>query len=168
MMITRYSKILLVMAVAFFASLAALGNVTDYDTNFRFVQHVLSMDSLFAETAITYRAIQVPLLHHLAYGLIIALEVLVAGLCWVGAWRLWRQVRAPAPCFNRAKAWAMSGLVLAVLLWHVGFMSMGGEWFGMWMSEQWNGLSSAFRFVVISLLVLIYLAQPDQDIDAQA
>ena len=33
-------------------------------------------------------------------------------------------------------------------LWQVGFMSIGGEWFGMWQSQQWNGVPSAFRFLM--------------------
>jgi hypothetical protein len=35
-------------------------------------------------------------------------------------------------------------------------MSIGGEWFGMWMSEKWNGVPDAFRFFVTILMVLIY------------
>ena len=37
MIITRLSKTALVAAIAFFASLVAFGNITDYGTNFAFV-----------------------------------------------------------------------------------------------------------------------------------
>ncbi|XIF03962.1 DUF2165 family protein [Serratia marcescens] len=40
-----------------------------------------------------------------------------------------------------------------------------GEWFGMWMSQQWNGVPSAFRFFVTIILVLIYLVQRDGELD---
>src|SRR5690606_29338657 len=106
-----------------------------------------------------------PMLHHLAYALIIACETLVAILCWMGALRLLRQVKAPAREFNRAKGVAVAGLSLGFLLWQVGFMSIGGEWFGMWMSEQWNGAPSAFRFLATLILVLIYLVQRDGELD---
>ena len=53
------------------------------------------------------------------------------------------------------------GLTLGFLTWQVGFMSIGGEWFGMWMSKQWNGVPDAFRFFVTIILVLIYLVQRD-------
>jgi len=43
-------------------------------------------------------------------------------------------------------------------------MSIGGEWFGMWMSEQWNGVPGAFRFFVTIGIVLIYVAQRDGEI----
>jgi predicted small integral membrane protein len=44
-------------------------------------------------------------------------------------------------------------------------MAIGGEWFGMWMSSQWNGLESAFRFVVVLLVALVYLGQHDNELD---
>lgn len=164
-MMIRYSKIVLVAAVAFFASLVAFGNITDYGSNFVFVQHVLSMDTIFPDSAIAYRAITSPAAHHAAYWLIISSQVATAALCWLGAWKLWRVVRGAAREFNRAKSLAVAGLTVGFLLWQVGFMSISGEWFGAWMSPQWNGVPSAFRFFVTILLVLIYLVQPDQDLD---
>ena len=68
--------------------------------------------------------------------------------------------------FNRAKTFAILGLTLGLLLWQVGFMSIGGEWFGMWQSKEWNGVPSAFRFVVVILGVLIFVAMPDPEIEA--
>jgi predicted small integral membrane protein len=41
---------------------------------------------------------------------------------------------------------------------------MGGEWFGMWQSQQWNGVPSAFRFVMTIMAVLIFVALPDQEL----
>ena len=64
----------MVAAIAAFATVVAFGNITDYGTNFAFVQHVLSMDTVFARSTITYRAITSPALHHAAYALIIAAE----------------------------------------------------------------------------------------------
>jgi len=154
------SKTLLVAAMGFFAFLAAFGNITDYHTNFAFVQHVFLMDTIFPDAAIKYRAIENPLIHHTGYIAIIALESLTALLCLAGAWTMFIQRRSPE--FNRSKRLAIAGLTLGFLTWQVGFMSVGGEWFGMWMSETWNGVPSAFRFFVTILLVLIYVAQRDE------
>jgi Predicted small integral membrane protein len=52
MIAIRLSKAAMVAAIAFLASLVAFGNITDYWTNFAFVQHVLSMDTVFPETTI--------------------------------------------------------------------------------------------------------------------
>ena len=164
MLAIRAAKVATVAAVALFATLVAFGNVTDYGTNLVFVQHVLAMDSIFPGSAITWRAITSPALQHAAYALIIATEALVAILCWIGAAALARALRADAQTFNRAKTYAVAGLTFGFLLWQVGFMTVGGEWFGMWQSQQWNGVPSAFRFVMVIAVVLIFVAMRDDEI----
>jgi predicted small integral membrane protein len=165
MLAIRAAKVALVAAVALFASLVTFGNLTDYETNFQFVRHVLSMDTIYTFSTIKYRAITSPTLHHAAYAVIIAAEAVTAVLCWIGAVALARRLRAGAATFNRAKSFAVVGLTLGFLLWQVGFMSIGGEWFGMWQSTEWNGVPSAFRFVTTIVAVLIFVAMPDQDLE---
>ncbi|MGK0603572.1 DUF2165 family protein [Yokenella regensburgei] len=159
-MMIRLSKALLVCAIAFFASLVAFGNITDYATNFQFVHHVLMMDTIFPNASIHYRAIETPWLQKAGYILIITMETATAILCWVGGLRLLFSLKKEEE-FYAAKKVAVAGLTLGFLVWQVGFMSVGGEWFGMWMSHQWNGVPDAFRFFVTIILVLIYLIQPD-------
>ena len=155
----RYAKLLLVGGLALLVSLVAFGNLTDYGSNFAFVHHVLAMDTIFPDATIRYRAITTPWLQHAAYALIIATQVATAALLWAGAWRMWLRRRAPAALFERAKGLATAGLSLGVLLWLVGFMAIGGEWFGMWMSSQWNGIETSFRLVALLLGALVYLGQ---------
>ena len=165
MIITRLSKTALVAAIAFFASLVAFGNITDYGTNFAFVMHVFAMDTIFPDATIKYRAIESPFIQNLGYILIIAAETLTAILCWVGAFVMLRQRKAGAAAFNRSKALAIAGLTLGFLVWQVGFMSVGGEWFGMWMSKTWNGVPDAFRFFITIISVLIYVVLPDGELE---
>jgi predicted small integral membrane protein len=164
MLITRVAKIVLVAAIAALAALVAFGNITDYGTNYAFVEHVMSMDTLFPSSTIGYRAIGNPTLHRAAYAIIIVAEVLTAALCCIGAAWLLLHLRAPARAFHRAKAIAIAGLTLGFLTWQFGFMTIGGEWFGMWMSPQWNGVPSAFRFTVVIMTVLIFVAIRDDEI----
>jgi len=161
----RLSKVLLMAAIALWLALVAFGNLTDYGSNLVFVQHVLAMDSIFPDARIHYRAIHSPLLQHAAYVLIIATETCAAALCGIGTWRMGRARRAPAAMFHRAKQLAVAGLTLGLLLWLGGFMAIGGEWFGMWMSGQWNGLASAFRFVMVLSVALVYLGQREDELD---
>ncbi|HVG50822.1 MAG TPA: DUF2165 domain-containing protein [Xanthobacteraceae bacterium] len=165
MLVIRLAKILMIAAIALFASVVAFGNMTDYNVNYTFVQHVLSMDTIFPFSTIGYRAITNSTAHHLAYGLIIATEALTALLCWIGTVALARRIRVDGRTFNRTKAFGVAGLLLGFLLWQVGFMTIGGEWFGMWQSKDWNGVPSAFRFVMVIMAVLIFVALPDGDLD---
>jgi predicted small integral membrane protein len=166
MIAVRAAKIALVAAMALLATLVAFGNITDYGSNLVFVQHVLSMSTVFPNSTIKYRAITEPALHHAAYVLIIATEAAIAGLCWAGAVALARRLRADGAAFHQSKTLAVLGLVLGFLLWQLGFMSIGGEWFGMWQSQQWNGVPSAFRFAMVFAVVLIFVAQRDEDLPA--
>jgi len=164
-MYTRFSKVVLVWAVAFFVSLVVFNNLTDYDSNYRFVNHVLKMDTTFADNRAMWRAIDSTFIYHAFYNLLIFVEAVIAVLCWLGGFRLFR-TRKDADRFNETKGIAILGLTLGILLWFSGFISIDGEWFLMWQSEIWNGQQAAFRIIVIIGIVLVYLVQSDQDTDA--
>ena len=165
-MILRLSKTLMVAAIGLFAFLVAFGNITDYGSNFAFVHHVFLMDTIFPDATIKYRAIESTWIHHLGYIVIIILESLTSLLCLAGAWKLWKNRQQTASNFNRAKNLAIMGLTLGFLIWQVAFMSVGGEWFGMWMSSEWNGVPDASRFFMTIIGVLIYLVQRDEELEA--
>jgi predicted small integral membrane protein len=164
-MLIRLAKAAALAAVAALLTLVALGNITDYNTNFAFVEHVMSMDTLFPTTTITGRAITSPALHHAAYALIITAEIATALLCWIGTFVLLARCGGPARAFNHGKRFAVAGLTLGFLLYQFGFIAIAGEWFGMWMSHEWNGVASAFRYATIIMLVLLFIVMPDQDIE---
>jgi len=160
-MTIRYTKIAMILALAAFAFLTVFNNVTDYSSNFNFVQHVLSMDTTFPNNAARYRAIGKPWMWHGAYWLIILGEAMTTVLLAYGALKLWRARTADSVVFNSAKGWAIVGLTVGFFVWFFGFMVVGGEWFLMWQSETWNGQDAAFRFYMALLGVLIFLNQPD-------
>lgn len=165
MLVSRLAKTAFVAAMAFYASLVAFGNITDYGTNFAFVEHVFKMDTIFPDATIKYRAVGAPWAWTAGYVAIIAGEVLMALLCWIGAARMLGRLRAEAVVFNRSKAWAIGGLAFGFLLWQVAFMSIGGEWFGMWQSQAWNGVASASRIFMMIIAVLIFVSLPDGELE---
>jgi predicted small integral membrane protein len=160
----RYAKIVMVFGLAAFGLLVAFDNIIDYPANFAFVQHVLSMDTVFPDNALKGRAITAPSMHHAAYIAIIVAELLT-GLCFLAcAGKLLMNVRAPAATFHRAKTLGVVGATLGFATWFIGFMVVGGEWFTMWQSSIWNGQQGAFRFYMTLLAVLIFLMQPDGEL----
>jgi predicted small integral membrane protein len=52
----RVSKISLVFAVALFYSFVVFNNLTDYNSNYQFIRHVLMMDSTFPNNRGMWRA----------------------------------------------------------------------------------------------------------------
>ena len=159
----RISKIILVSIVAAFAIIVAFNNIVDYGSNFSFVQHVLSMDTTFEGNALMGRAIESSALHHLAYWIIIAMELTTGLLCAWGAYKLLASLRQSKSEFMEATTAATIGLTLGLLLWFGGFMVVGAEWFVMWQSDIWNGQQPAFRFATLLLLTLIYLQLPESE-----
>lgn len=163
-MIVRLAKVLLTFSVGVFALLVGVDNLLDYGTNLVFLQHVLSMDTTFADSALRWRAITAPWAHHAAYWLIIAAELAAGVLCLAGAWRLWKARAAPASAFNGAKDVAVAGLTAGFVLYFLGFLVVGGEWFKMWQSPTWNAQAAAFRFAASFALVLIFVAMRDEEL----
>jgi predicted small integral membrane protein len=165
-MIIRLVKVALVASCALFALLVALNNLVDYGSNYAFVRHTLSMDTTFPGNALKVRAITSPALWAVAYWLIIAAEAVAGLILAFGALRLLVAARGSAAGFRTAKQTAVLGVGLGFLLWFTGFAVVGGEWFAMWQSKDWNGVPSAFRFYVTLLLVVIFLVQPDEELDS--
>jgi predicted small integral membrane protein len=168
MLITRYAKIIMSLVLAAFCLLVAFDNITDYGTNYLFVQHVLSIDTTFPGNALMYRSITNPVLWKIVYAAIIAAEGVTGILFLAGAIRLFQVRTAPAAMFNDAKVYVIAAATVAFLVWFFGFMVVAGEWFAMWQSATWNGQEAAFRFYVAVLGVLIFVNQPDSDLGEAA
>jgi len=160
-MAIRLSKCILILGIAFFCSLVVFNNLTDYDSNFQFVRHVLQMDSTFPGNKGMWRAINSPAFHHVAYDFVILWETLTAAIAWWGGGSLLRALRLPEASFNAAKSPAIAALTMGIVLWFVGFIAIGGEWYLMWQSRTWNGQEAAFRLVVILGISLLYLTSPE-------
>jgi predicted small integral membrane protein len=57
MTILRVCKSIVCLSLAIFALLVCLNNLMDYNSNYTFVQHTLSMDTVFPENTLKSRAI---------------------------------------------------------------------------------------------------------------
>ena len=148
-----YLKALLVASMALFFTLVAFTNVVDYNTNWLFVKHVLSMDTTFRSPHLIGRAISSGLLQRSVYVLIIFWEILVAILCWLGTYYLLR----------KKKKFAVIGLSAGFVLYFLGFCVIASEWFAMWESPHWNGQIKAYLFSAILLLILVFVNQNEKN-----
>jgi predicted small integral membrane protein len=162
-MITRFAKLCLLAAVAVFYTFVVFNNLTDYNSNFQFVRHVLMMDTIFPGNRELWRALAQPGFHHLFYNSIIGWEMITGVLCWWGTFSLLRALPAPASVFQLAKRIPIAALTLSLLMWLVAFLTVGAEWFLMWQSSQWNGQEAAFRMFAVVGIVLLLMIQPESD-----
>ncbi|WP_109488172.1 DUF2165 family protein [Occallatibacter savannae] len=162
-MTIRWTKLLLLAAMALYYTLVVLNNLTDFNSNYQFVKHVLAMDSTFAGNREMGRAIHSPAIYLIFYWTIILWELVSTTLFWWATASLFRALRKPAATFNTQKRVAVAALAVSLLMWLVAFLDVGGEWFLMWQSPTWNGQQQAFRMFAILALVLLLLVQADLD-----
>jgi predicted small integral membrane protein len=162
-MMTRSAKLLLLAGIASYYTLVVFNNLSDFNSNYEFIRHVLSMDSTFPGNHAMWRAMPWPAIHLFFYWTIIAWEFVTGVFAWWGVIRLVRALRGPADAFNAAKRLPVAALTLSLLMWLVAFLDVGGEWFLMWQSPTWNGQEEAFRMFMIVGFVLLLLLQPDTE-----
>ena len=153
---------------ALYILLVAIGNITDYGTNFDFVSHVLSMDTTnFGAPAgqgldpdVMWRSIDAVWIHHVAYVGVIIWESAAAIVLLAAVWTWLRASRTRS--FDLPRRLGTIGLSMILVLFMGGFIAIGGEWFQMWRSTAWNGLEPAFRTSVLAAfgIVLMHLPSP--------
>ena len=161
MRLIRLCKIFLVFSVGFFLFLVVLNNLTDYGSNYAFVENVLGMTTVFEDNQLMWRAIESPVIHTAFYWSIILWEAVAMALIGWGGVRLCRALGDGKWEFQSAKQLALAGLTLSLLQWFVAFITVGGEWFAMWQSEVWNGQDAAFRMFTCIGIVLLFLYLPE-------
>jgi predicted small integral membrane protein len=164
MLIERRLKIFMTGGIALLCVLIVAGNIHDPGTNYLFVQHVFSMDTISPASAMAEHALPIPLIWRIGFWTIVAGEALTAVLFAMATVELFRSQKSSPRDFHRAKRFVFAGAGCGFLVWFVAFLAVGGEWFAMWQSQVWNGQQAAFRILASILLVLIFVAQPDAEL----
>ena len=157
----RQIKIVFGALIAFYMAMVCFNNITDYDSNFQFVGMVSGMGDVFSKDKTGWRAIHSDTLHHIMYAFIILLELTITILTLSGTLKMLRKLNSSSVEFNQAKKLILTGISLGVILWFGVFIAIGGEWFLMWQSKNWNGQNTAFFLTLCFLLFLIYISRPD-------
>jgi len=158
----RLAKTISVASIGIMAAIVAFGNITDYSTNYHFVEHVLKMDTTFNDSSLHYRSINNTFAFNVFYIFIILMEMIMAFCCIKGSWLLFKNLKNNAAIFHNSKNWAIAGIIIGIVIWFAGFEVIGGEWFAMWQSNTWNGLTAAERVLSFLGVTLILLHLKDE------
>ncbi|WP_020522597.1 DUF2165 domain-containing protein [Catelliglobosispora koreensis] len=154
----RTAVIVLTAITALYYLLVAFGNVTDYRTNFDFVDNVFDMGTTFDDEHLMWRRIRNNGLVSIAYIGVIIWEGLIALvlLCALFKWLRGND--------RMGRRLSTLGWTMGLILFGGLFITIGGEWFAMWQSSKWNGLEPAFRnFVIAGIgIILANMASHDQ------
>jgi len=158
----RIAKVISVLVIGLMAAFIVIGNITDYYTNYYFVEHVMKMDTIFPASHVHYRSIHNSIVYNAGYILIILMEAIMAFCCLKGSWQMFKNLKNDALVFHASKNWAVAGIITGILIWFLGFGVIGGEWFSMWQSATWNGLAAAGRILSFLFFILILLHLRDE------
>ncbi|MAP63577.1 MAG: hypothetical protein CMH34_07510 [Microbacterium sp.] len=151
-----------VFSAGLYGLFVLMGNLMDYDSNYQFVKHVLSMDTTFEGNALMWRAITAPWLWTVAYIGIILAEAAFAALGLIGGVKLFLRRNASAELFDRARGWGYGAYAMGLAIWFLGFIVIGSEWFAMWQSSTWNGKDTAMPLAILWAAFAVLLALGDR------
>lgn len=161
----RLLKIVVLLFAGLFGLFVFAGNLMDYNSNYEFVHHVLSMDSTFEGNSLMWRAIESETMHTVAYwGLIIA-EGIFSLLAFIGVYHMFKNIKGSGRQFNNAKSFGYYAFILGFAIWFFGFVVIGSEWFAMWQSQIWNGKETAMDITTVWIGFAILLALKDEDLE---
>ncbi|WP_392562024.1 DUF2165 domain-containing protein [Orbus sturtevantii] len=160
--VQHLSKATIAFFVGFFCLLVGYDNIIDFNTNYQFVNSVLSMDKMepfFSDNpTLEARAIVNPTFHLFAYWVIIIGELFTGLICMSASLYMFASINKPR--FVTGQVIYLVGATFAVLLWYFGFAVIGGEYFSMWANKM-NGQMKAYTFSMFILITAIYVYMPE-------
>ncbi|QUM81976.1 DUF2165 domain-containing protein [Moritella sp. 5] len=156
-LIHRMSKVVLSMSISLLCLLVGIANILNFNANYQFVQHALTINSMFDANAIEYRTVTNPTFHLISYVVIIIAELLAGTFGLIGGIVMAKNINKAG--FSQGQIFFLFGGTVATALWYLGFAVNGGEWFSMW-ANQWNGQIKAYTFATFILVSMIYVLIP--------
>ncbi len=158
-----FSRLLVLGGLAMWLSIAVINNVTDPGTNRLLLSHTLSMDLVMAEevlgAGLLWRAWPADWVPAVLYW-VAAVQLICALFLWWAAFSYAKAFWVQKQCvLLRARNRAVLALSLFVLLWL--FFICGGLWLGYWL-KQGPIQMVHFSLIVIGLCALNYIqTQPE-------
>ncbi len=160
---TAYFSRILQTALAFVPAcmglFAFLNNVTDWTgTMERVTFPLLSMAGNAASEPQGWRAVGSPMLAHLAYGFVVALEWLMGLLAGYGAVGMIRHCNGSLAEFRRHSHWVCLACLLGAFIYCFIFFTIGGDWFLAWKNENLLFLQGdSLNYAAVLAIVFLYL-----------
>ena len=125
-------------------------------SNWPFVQGVLSGDGVPADSGFEWRFIDATWFQAAGYVMIMTLETVTGILLLIGGLLGLRRSGATVS-WGKAQRWTYAGGTVGLTVFFFGFITVGGNWFIMYLNSKWNGLAPAFQNSVMTALTLIFV-----------
>ncbi|MBM7070710.1 DUF2165 domain-containing protein [Shewanella sp. 202IG2-18] len=154
----RLSKTFIALSIGLFCFIVGLDNILDFNTNYQFVIHVLSMDTFqpwFDGKAIEWRAITGESAHIFFYWVIIMFELTAGIICLIASVIMLKHIKNEK--FKNGKALFIIGATVGIAVWYLGMAVIASEWFAMWANKM-TSQQSAYNISLIILISMCYMS----------
>jgi predicted small integral membrane protein len=159
--VARAASSMFVLMVGFYYLMVAFDNITNplnpNASNWPFVQGVLSGDGVPGNSGFEWRFIHQPWIHGLFY-LGIILGESCAGVLLLTAGILGIRRAADPLKWSSAQRLSFVGGLVGLLIFFTGFITIGGNWFIMFLNAKWNGLEPAFQNSTMTICMLLFVS----------
>ena len=150
----------------------AFDNITYPASNWAFVKGVLSGDGTPPDNGFEWRAVDATWFQVAGYVGVITGETLT-GLILAGGGVAGLRRGRTAIGWAGAQRLTLVGCTLGLLVFYFGFITVGGNWFIMYLNSKWNGLEPAFQnsamtaFTLIATLVVLAADRVATNVDTR-
>jgi predicted small integral membrane protein len=157
--VVRAASAAFTLMVAVYYIVVAFDNITNPTnpnaSNWPFVKGVVSGDGVPADSGFEWRFIDATWFQALGYVLVIFGEALTGVLLFVGGIKGLRNSRRPSQWASNQR-WTFIGGIVGLAVFFLGFITIGGNWFIMYLNSKWNGLEPAFQNSVMTMFMLVF------------
>lgn len=158
----RYLKIILIIFAGLQGLSYFIANLVNFEYALLAVGEVLSQRDSPAYQNLILPPITNPLLIKSALVAIMAGELLVGVLCFIGALNMFAAAGKPAAAFEASKKFAILGCGMALIVWFGGFTVIGTALFQMWQGQIGAGsFEGAHMYLVPSGIILLFVNMKD-------
>ncbi len=154
--VLRAAASALVLMTAAYYLVVAFDNITNPASYWAFVRGVLSQDGLVPDSGFQWRAVDATWFQVAGYVSIILVETVTGLLLAYASYRGFRSLKGAAE-WAAAQRWTMVGTIAGLAVFFLGFITIGGNWFAMYLNSKFNGLDPAFQNAVMALLTALFV-----------
>ena len=158
--VARIVASIFVLMTASYYLVVGFDNITNptnpNGSNWPFVRGVLSGDGVPADSGFEWRFIDATWFQAAGYVMIMTLETVTGILLLIGGLLGLRRSGATVS-WGKAQRWTYAGGTVGLTVFFFGFITVGGNWFIMYLNSKWNGLAPAFQNSVMTALTMIFV-----------
>ncbi len=159
----RILKLVLVLLPALQMFQIGINNALNFSGVLGETGYAMGMTGATLVPDMLWRATEHPVMIYGGSLFIVLTELLMACLLSFGAYQMWQARALDKASFNNAKRYALWGCLSGVVLFYGGFLMVAGNWFFLWATPAAGSLETAFRYATLILLIMLFVAETNQD-----